>query len=160
MRVAYAQPGTLPSAFAPVPVYDGRGFGPWAGKSNVRGAPGTSPVPVAGMDFGGAGLVVNGGPVRGGGAGYAHGSGTMPGPWFPQQWYLTQLDGATLVSGNDQTMSVYSDNQMPIPAADPVGRAALLATPPRFLSRGQLKQPEGSRGPVWPSWLPSMSYGG
>jgi hypothetical protein len=159
-RVAYAQPGALPSAFAPVPAWDGRGFGPWSGTADVSGQPGTQGVPVGLPDFGRTGQQVNGTPVRGGGAGYAQGSGTMPGAWYPQLWHLTQLDGSTLVSGNTQTPSIYSDNQLPIPAADPLGRAALLARPPVFLSGGNLEQPRNSRVPGWPRWLPSMSYGG
>lgn len=158
-RIAYAQPGALPSAFSPVPAPDGRGFGPWQGKGAVRGQPGTMGVPTGLPDFGREGHVVNGHSVRGHGAGYAQGSGTMPPVWYPQLWYLDQLDGSTLVSGNTQTPSVYSDNQMPIPAADPRGRAAMLARPPVFLSRGNLEQPAPS-GPRWPRWLPSLSYGG
>jgi hypothetical protein len=162
MRIAYAQPGAVCSAFAPVPAWAGFGLGPWAAKQNVSGQPGTQGVPAGLPDFGDAGLHVNGQPVRGGGAGYAHGSGTMPGVWYPQQWYLTTLDGFTLrpESGNQQAPSVYSDNQMPVPAANPLGRAAVLARPPVFLSGGNLEQPAGSRGPAWPRWLPGMSYGG
>lgn len=157
-RIAYAQPGALPSAFAPVPAPDGRGFGPWSGKSAVHGQPGTQGVPAGLPDFGRDGQTVNGVSVRGGGAGYASGSGTMPGVWYPQLWYLDQLDGSTLVSGNTQTPSVYSDNQMPIPAADPRGRAALLARPPVFLGSRNLEQPKAATR--WPSWLPTLSYGG
>lgn len=157
-RIAYAQPGTLPSAFNPLPAPDGRGFGPWSGKSAVRGQPGTQGVPAGLADFGRSGQVVNGVSVRGSGAGYASGSGTMPPVWYPQLWYLDQLDGSTLVSGNTQTPSVYSDNQLPIPAADPRGRAALLARPPVFTGPRNVEQPKGT--PRWPSWLPTLSYGG
>lgn len=160
-RVAYAQPGTLPSAFCPVPAPDGRGFGPWDGSpGDPQGQPGTMGVPTGLSDFGRDGQVVNGLPVRGSGAGYNQGSGTMPPVWYPSLYWQQALTGSTLVSGNTQTPSVYSDNQMPIPAADPSGRAALLARPPVFLSGGNLEQPAGSRGPQWPRWLPSMSYGG
>jgi hypothetical protein len=117
-------------------------------------------VPTGLPDFGHDGLVVNGHSVRGGGAGYAQGSGTMPGAWYPTKYWLSGLSGSTLVSGNTQTPCIYSDNQMPVPAADPRGRAAMLARPPMFLSRGDLPQPEGSRGPQWPRWLPTLSYGG
>jgi len=158
-RIAYAVPGALPSAFLPVPAPSGRGFGPWDA-GDVNGQPGTMGVPTGLPDFGRDGQVVNGHSVRGGGAGYAQGSGTMPGVWYPSKYWQPGLDGSTLVSGNTQTPSIYSDNQMPIPAADPRGRAALLARPPMFLSRGNLEQPEGSRGPQWPRWLPVLSYGG
>jgi hypothetical protein len=161
-RVAYAiSGGALPSAFCPVPAYDGRGFGPWDGSpDDPQGQPGTLGVPTGLPDFGAAGQVVNGQSVRGGGAGYSQGSGTMPGVWYPQLYWQQHLSGSTLVSGNTQTPSIYSDNQMPVPARDPVGRAAILARPPVFLSGGDLRQPAGSRGPRWPNWLPSMSYGG
>jgi hypothetical protein len=160
-RIAYAMPGVLPGAFRPIPVYDGRNFGPWdATPGDPQGQPGTMGVPVGLPDFGKDGQVVNGQSVRGGGGGYAQGSGTMPGAWYPNLYWLSKLSGSTLVSGNTQTPSVYSDNQMPIPATDPVGRAALLASPPVFLSRGNLEQPPGSRGSDWPRWLPTMSYGG
>lgn len=159
-RVAYAMSGgPLPSAFLPRPVPDGRGFGPWDA-GDVNGQPGTMGVPAGLPDFGKEGQRVNGVSVRGGGAGYSQGSGTMPPVWYPSTYWQDHLDGSTLVSGNTQTPSIYSDNQMPIPAADPRGRAALLARPPVFLSRGNLEQPAGSRGPQWPRWLPTMSYGG
>lgn len=161
MRIAYAAPGAVNSAFAPIPAWDGRGFGPWAGKQAVEGQPGTMGVQSGTPDFGEQGLTVNGIPVRGGGGGYAQGSGTMRGgAWYPQLYWLRQLDGATLVSGNTQTPSIYSDNQMPVPAADPLGRAAVLATAPVFLGQREIRQPSGSKGTSkWPSWLPRPGYG-
>ena len=161
-RIAYAQPGALPSAFAPIPAWPGLGFGPFEGKGNVTGQPGTQAVPTGQPEFP-QGVAVNGARVRGAGGGaYAHGSDTMrSGAWYPQQWYLSKLDGSTLAQGNPQAMSVWSDNQMPIPASDPAGAAALLAFPPFFLGSRQVYQPPGSRGPVWKSWnLPTLSYGG
>jgi hypothetical protein len=153
MRVAYTCPGATSTAHTPVPVYDGRGFGPWAGKDNVIGQPGTQAVPAGLPDFGSAGLTVNGQPVRGAGAGYNQGSGTMPNVWYPQLYYLRQLDGSTLVS-TGQGPSVYSDNQMPVPARDPLGRAALLGVPPSFLGQANVQggPPLASKGPAWPDW--------
>jgi len=160
-RIAYAQPGYLPSAFSPVPAHDGRGFGPWdASPGDPQGQPGTMGVPVGLPDFGHSGQQVNGGHVRAGGAGYNAGSDTMPPVWYPSLYWQQHLTGSTLVSGNTQTPCVYSDNQMPIPASDPAGRAALLARPPVFLSGGNLEQPAGSKGGSWPRWLPTLSYGG
>ena len=156
-RIAYAQPGTLPSPFCPVPAYSGYGLGPWANGGNVDGQPGTMGVPSGTPDFPG-GIRVNGAPVRGYGGGNAAGTGTMPPVWYPQLYWLTKLDGATLVSGNSQAMSVYSDNQMPVPAADPIGRAALLARPPVFTGSRTVSQP--ARVTSWPSWLSTASYGG
>jgi hypothetical protein len=153
VRIAYTSPGATSTAHTPVPAYDGRGFGPWSGKDNVTGQPGTQAVPAGLPDFGSAGMVVNGQPVRGAGAGYNQGSGTMPNVWYPQLYYLRQLDGFTLVNVG-QGPSVYSDNQMPVPARDPLGRAAVLGYPPQFLGQRQVKdgrQP-GSKGPRWPNW--------
>lgn len=161
-RVAYALPGVNSSAFLPVPAWDGRGLGPWDATpgGDPQGQPGTMGVPTGLPDFGRDGRQVNGVPVRGGGAGYAMGSGTMPPVWYPSLYWQQHLTGSTLVSDNTQTPSIYSDNQLPIPVADPVGRAALLSRPPVFLSRGNLEQPSGSKGPQWPRWLPTLSYGG
>lgn len=146
-------------AFAPVPAYDGRGCGPWSNTAGVSGQPGTLGVSAGLGDFGAAGLQANGVSIRGGGAGYSAGSGTMPAVWYPSLYWLTRLDGATLTVPG-QGPSVYSDNQMPVPAASPLGRAAVLAKPPVFLGQKNLKQPKGSKGPAWPSWLPRMGYGG
>jgi hypothetical protein len=144
-RVAYLMPGAVSAAFTPVPACDGRGFGPWQGKAAVAGQPGTLGVPTGLPDFGNAGAVVNGHSVRGGGAGYAQGSGTMPGVWYPSLYWLRGLDGFTLnVPG--QAPSIFSDNQMPVPAANPIGAAAVLAKPPVFLGQGQVANPPGSKG--------------
>lgn len=152
-RVAYKSPGATCSAHTPIPAYDGRGCGPWSNTGNVEGQPGTLGVPCGLPDFGAGGLAVNGVSVRGGGAGYAQGSGTMPLAWYPQLYWLRRLDGFTLGTAG-QGPSVYSDNQMPVPARDPLGRAALMAAPPVFLGQAQVieKQPLGSKGPRWPSW--------
>jgi len=158
-RIAYSAPGAMSSAHAPVPAYDGRGFGPWSGKALVAGQPGTLGVPAGTPDFGKEGLTVNGHSVRGGGGGYAQGSGTMPGAWFPSLYWLRGLDGSThTVPG--QGLAIWSDNQMPVPAADPLGAAAVTARPPVFLGQRQVAQPAGSKGPAWPSWIPRRNYGG
>ena len=151
-RIAYLAPGATSTAMTPVPASDGRGFGPWSGKAAVEGQPGTMGVPAGLPDFGDAGLTVNGISVRGGGAGYAQGSGTMKsGAWYPSLYWLRGLDGSTLTTPG-QGPSVYSDNQMPVPAADPTGRAAVLARPPVFLGQADVYQPAGSKGPRFPSW--------
>lgn len=152
MRVAYTCPGATSTAHTPVPALDGRGCGPWQNTGNVHGQPGTQAVPAGLPDFGDAGLTVNGQSVRGWGGGYAQGSGTMRmRAWFPPLYFLARLDGSTLTVPG-QGPSVYSDNQMPVPAADPVGRAAVLARPPLFLGQGQVYGPGGSKGPGFPSW--------
>jgi hypothetical protein len=146
-------------AFTPVPAYDGRNMGPWEAKGAVSGQPGTQGIPTGTPDFGTEGLTVNGHSVRGGGAGYGQGSGTMRAQvWYPAEYYERRLTGSTLtVQG--QGPSVYSDNQMPVPAASPFGRAAVLARPPVFLGQTNLAQPAGSKGPAWASWIPTAGYG-
>jgi hypothetical protein len=153
MRIAYACPGATSLAFTPVPAMDGRGNGPWANSQATMGQPGTMGVPAGLPEFGAGGLQANGAHIRGAGAGYSQGSSTMPGVWYPSLYWQRGLSGFTLnVPG--QGPSIYSDNQMPVPAALPWGVAAVLAKPPTFLGNQQVQQPPGSKGPAWPSWLP------
>lgn len=160
-RIAYAFTGAPPSmAFTPVPAYDGRNMGPWEAKGNVSGQPGTRGIPAGTPDFGTEGLTVNGHSVRGGGGGYAQGSGTMRAQaWYPSMYFERKLAQSTLTVAG-QGVSIYSDNQMPVPAADPSGRAAIMARPPVFLGQRTLQQPAGSKGPAWPPWLPRLGFGG
>lgn len=158
MRTAYACPGATSMAFTPVPARDGRGCGPWENSQATAGQPGTMGIPAGLPEFGAGGMQVNGVHVRGAGPGAAHGSSTMPPVWYPSLYWQRTLSGFTLnVPG--QAMSIYSDNQMPVPAALPFGRAAVLARPPTFLGQSQVKQPAGSKGPAWPAWLARVRYG-
>lgn len=158
-RIAYTAPGATSAAFTPIPANDGRNLGPWQVKDNVSGQPGTMGVPTGLTDFGAAGLTANGQSVRGGGAGYASGSGTMRAQvWYPSLYWQRSLSQSTLTVPG-QGPAVYSDNQMPVPAASALGRAAVLAKPPTFLGQRQVKQPAGSKGPAWPDWLPRFHYG-
>jgi hypothetical protein len=158
-RIAYACPGATSMAFTPVPASDGRGDGPWSNSAATSGQPGTQGIPTGTPEFGTEGQVVNGISVRGAGAGYASGSGTMRAQvWYPSQYYQRRLDGFSLnIPGGGP--SIYSDNMMPVPAATPFGRAAVLAKPPTFLGQRQVQQPAGSKGPAWPDWLPRFNYG-
>lgn len=157
-RVAYACPGATSTALTPVPARDGRGLGPWEAKGTVSGQPGTLGVPAGLPEFGEGGLQANGARIRGGGAGYAQGSSTMPPVWYPSLYWQRALAQSTLTVPG-QGPSVYSDNQMPVPAALPFGRAAVLARPPTFLGQAQVPQPAGSKGHPWPSWLARVRYG-
>lgn len=146
-RWAYAAPGAVSLAQLPVPA---RNASAYSYKGAVTGQPGTQAVPCGLPDFGTAGATVNGLPVRGGGAGYASGSGTMPLVWYPQLYYQRTLlspgERASFAGG----VSVYSDNQMPVPARDPLGRAAMLAAPPVFLGQNAIAQPPpGYSAPSW-----------
>lgn len=150
MRIAYTVPGVPAStAFTPVPVYAGQGLGPWANGTDVSGQPGTMGVPAGMPDFGDAGATVNGVSVRGSGAGYASGSGTYGlGAWYPQLYWLRKARNSLNTPGMGP--SIYSDNQMPVPAADPLGVSAVMARPPVFL--GQRDVPQPPAGPRWWNW--------
>lgn len=152
-RIAYRTPGATSSAMTPVPAHDGRGNGPWSNSAQTAGQPGTLGIDAGLPEFHG-GLVVNGGQVRGGGGGYAQGSSTMRNQlWFPSLYWQRHLAGFTLnVPG--QGPSIYSDNQMPVPAAVPAGRAAVMFRPPVFLGQQQLEQPAGSKGHGWKTYVP------
>jgi hypothetical protein len=152
-RIAYRTPGATSMAMTPVPAHDGRGNGPWSNSAQVAGQPGTLGVP-AGLPEFGDGLRVNGAQVRGGGGGYAQGSSTMRSQvWFPSLYWQRELAGFTLnVPG--QGPSVYSDNQMPVPAASPFAAAAVLFRPAVRLGQQQVAQPAGSKGSAWPTWMP------
>lgn len=159
-RIAYTVPGAVCTAMTPLPAYDGRGCGPWANSDAVSGQPGTQAVPVGTPDFGDAGLTVNGHSVRGGGGGYAQGSGTMRSKaWYPSQYFLRRLCGATFTVPG-QGLAVWSDNQMPVPAAMPAGTAAVLAKPATRLGQRQVAQPPGPKAPArWANWLPGSGFG-
>jgi hypothetical protein len=119
-------------------------------KSAVTGQPGTQGVPCGLPDFGTAGLAANGVRLRGGGAGYAMGSDTMPLVWYPQLYYQRTLLNPGSESSFAGGVSIWSDNQMPVPAADPLGRAAVLGMPPVFLGQQAIAQPPpGYSSPSW-----------
>lgn len=139
--IRYTVPGATSGAFVPVPAATTAVV---AYKHEVDGQPGTRGVPAAPAELAGE---VNGLPAR---SGYSGGSSMMPPVWYPQQYFERHLSETPLVS-------VYSDNQMPVPAADPRGRAAIMARPPSFLGQSQLAQPRAL--PKWSNWLPSKGYG-
>lgn len=140
--IRYAVPGATSSAFVPVPAATTAVV---QFKMEVTGQPGTQGIPVGLTDFGEQGQVVNGIPVRGAGAGYNQGSGTMPPVWYPQLYYERRLSEVPEVS-------IYSDNQMPVPAADPRGVAGVMFRPPLWLGQAQVTQPQ--RLPRWANWTP------
>lgn len=140
--VRYVVPGATSSAFVPVPAATTAVV---RYKHEVTGQPGTQAIGTGLADFGAAGQVVNGIPVRGAGAGYNQGSGTMPAVWFPQLYYERALSELPEVS-------IYSDNQMPVPAMDPRGVAARMARPPQFLGQAQVAQARAM--PKWGNFLP------
>lgn len=141
--IRYVVPGATSGAFVPVPAATTAVV---AYKTEVAGQPGTLGIPAPYSDFGQDGQVVNGVSVRGAGAGYAQGSGTMPPVWYPQLYYERRL------SEDTGGVSPYSDNQLPVPAADPRGVAAMMARPAQFMGQAQLVQPRAM--PKWANWLP------
>jgi hypothetical protein len=141
--IIYTVPGATSTAFVPVPAAT---TAKMAYKTGTVGQPGTQGIPAGPAEIAGT---VNGAPVR---SGYSGGTSMMPGVWYPQLYYSPSL------WPNSADVSIYSDNQMPIPAADPRGKAAVLARPPVFLGQAQVVQPKGL--PRWANWLPTASYGG
>lgn len=140
--IRYVVPGVSSSAFVPVPAATTAKI---AVHHGVSGQPGTRGIPVGPGEVSAS---VNGTVIR---SGYSGGSGTMPAVFYPQQYYERGLSELPPVS-------VYSDNQMPVPATDPVGKAAVLAVPPRFLGQAQIQA--GKALPKWPDWLSAPDYGG
>jgi len=148
VRWGYVTTGAPPTtAVAPLPAMTPAMI---SYKSAVAGQPGTQGVPAGLPDFGMNGLQANGVRLRGGGAGYNSGSDTMPLVWYPQLWYQRTLLNPGSRSSFAGGIRVWSDNQMPVPAASPLGVAAKLAMPPVFLGQRDIPQPPtGFRAPGW-----------
>lgn len=140
--VRYVVPGATSGAFVPVPAATTAVV---RYKMEVTGQPGTQAIPAGLADFGAGGQTVNGVSVRGAGAGYNQGSNTMPPVWYPQLYYERHLSEVPEVS-------IYSDNQMPVPAMDPRGVAARMARPPQFLGQQQVTQARAM--PKWANFMP------
>jgi hypothetical protein len=146
VRIAYTVPGATSSAFTPIPCINGAALNY---KGSVVGQPGTQgiPAPYPGTFNDLHPQEYAGGPSE---------SVAMPPVMYPQLWYQRTLDipGAEVVTGG---MAVFSDNQMPIPARLPWGKAARLAKPPTFLGQRQVQQPRAL--PRWADWLPGRDFG-
>lgn len=140
--IRYVVPGATSSAFVPVPAATTAKI---AYKTAVHGQPGTQGVPTGLQEVNGE---VNGSRVT---SGFSD-TRMMPGVWYPQLWFETCLYPSAAA------VSIYSDNQMPVPAADPRGKAAVLARPPVFLGSKTLTA--GKALPKWANWIPTPNYGG
>jgi hypothetical protein len=140
--IRYTVPGATSSAFVPVPA--AVAGGKTAYKNAVHGQPGTQGIPAPPCEVTGT---VNGATVT---SGYSGGTRMMPPVWFPQLYFETVLS-------EKPNVSVYSDNQMPVPAANPLGHAARLSRPAVFLGQAQLQQPKSL--PKWANWVPSRNGG-
>jgi hypothetical protein len=108
--IAYQLPGATSTAFLPVPAKYGSTWMSY--KQDTEGQPGTQGIP-APRDQCGPGadgsIFLGGGPS---------GSKNMPPHWYPTLYYQRQLPAPDLfpAGANYGGPSVYSDNQMPIPA--------------------------------------------
>jgi hypothetical protein len=146
MRIAYTVPGATSSAFTPIPCINGAALNY---KGGVVGQPGTQgvPAPYPGTFNDLHPAEYGGGPSE---------SVAMPPVMYPQLWYQRTLDipGSQVITGG---MAIQSDNQMPIPARLPWGKAARLAKPPTFLGQRQIQQPRAL--PRWADWLPGRDFG-
>lgn len=146
MRIAYTVPGATSSAFTPIPCINGSTLNY---KGGVVGQPGTRGIPAP---YPGTFNDLNphqygGGPSE---------SVAMPPVIYPNQYYQQTLDipGDQVITGG---MAIQSDNQMPIPARLPWGKAARLAKPPTFLGQHQIQQPRAL--PRWADWIPTRDFG-
>lgn len=79
-------------------------------KQALTGSPGTTAVPAPNNDIPQDRYQVSA----------DHRSSDAPPYWWPQLWYEDQLPGLPFPAGaNDAGVSVYSNNQIPVPAIDP-----------------------------------------
>src|SRR6266702_2487422 len=147
MRIAYTVPGAPPStAFTPIPCVNASTLNY---KGGVVGQPGTLGVPSPRPDVPGNNDI-SGYPFAGG---YST-SGAMPPVFYPNLYYQATLE---IPGAEAAPVQIHSDNQMPVPANDPRGRAAVLAKPPKFLGTRQVTARKVI--PRWADWLASPSFG-
>lgn len=123
--------GKLGAAIIPAPAGDARAYQSWG---RVSGSPGTvrigapSPAGVPEMY-----------PFQA-----LHKSADAPDAWRPGVYYQP-------APAAPPDVSVYSDNQMPVPAATPTGTPAIMLRHPTFL--GQRQVPAINQTPWFPPWL-------
>lgn len=147
MRIAYTVPGATSSAFTPIPCINGSALNY---KGSVVGQPGTQGIPAP---YPGTFNDITPHEYTGG----QSESTAMPPVMYPQLWYQRTLDipGAQVITGGMQVLT--GENQMPIPARLPWGKAARLAKPATFLGQKQVQQPRNL--PRWADWLPGRDFG-
>lgn len=132
MRITTLGPAArLGGAILPVPARDARAYQTWG---TVFGAPGTVPIPA---------------PLPAGTPQFyaftaLHRSSDAP-PWWRPAIYFQRLVNATRPN-----VSVYSDNQMPVPARTGSGRPAVMLRRPTFLRQRQVGAVNGI--PTFP-WI-------
>jgi hypothetical protein len=120
MRITTLGPaGRLRAAILPVPARDARAY---QDRGTIYGSPGTVPVPApwpAGVSQDWTHHAL-------------HRSSDAPPEWRPSIYYQRGPNGT------HPSVSVESDNQMPVPAKDATGRPAVMARRPQFLRQRQV----------------------
>jgi hypothetical protein len=117
------------------------GFGSWASRGTVHGQPGTEPVtaprPAAVSQDASHGVT-------------RHRSSDSPDLIYPALYFeVIEENPAIVPTGR---VMIVSDNMMPMPAIDPRGLPAVMATkPPRLGGQGQVSQPYAVQN--WPKWV-------
>ena len=134
MRITSEGPtALLGAATVPVPARLGQGYQSWG---QVVGCPGTDaiPAPPPAAVRQGIAYQTSGDPTST--------SKDAPPSWRPSIYYQPHLAAPPDVS-------VYSDNQLPIPASPPVGKPYVAARRPTFLGQQQVG---------WPVTAPAYSW--
>lgn len=134
-------PATVPGHAAAVPHLNRlAGSGAQQYKDGLTGQPGTQSIPVD------TGWVPRSGPAAHAQMGLSR-SGDAPQAFYPNLYWARPQ--AQFWPGAGTPVSVQSGNLMPVPAVDPRGIPATLATP--MLQRGQAQIQAIPNLPLWPN---------
>lgn len=160
--IAYAPPPVPPDQLvrggqAPVPVAHAgawllpapaQGFGSWASAGKLTGQPGTQAISASEPA-----AVPQGSWAQGS----TRSSRYAPDAIYPALYYQSPAEisgpnGAPGLLYNTAQISLISDNALPVPAVDPRGLPAVMATPPpRVGGQGAVTQPYAVQN--WPKWV-------
>lgn len=125
-----------------------QGFGSWSSRGRTHGQPGTEQVQAA------APAAV---PQGGWAQGSQRSSRYAPDVIYPALYYQenseqTGPNGSPGLIYNSSQVAYVSDNALPVPAVDPRGLPAVMATaPPRVGGQGTVTQPYAIQN--WPKWV-------
>lgn len=125
-----------------------QGFGSWSSRGRTHGQPGTEQVQAA------APAAV---PEGGWAQGSQRSSRYAPDVIYPALYYQenseqTGPNGSPGLIYNSSQVAYVSDNALPVPAVDPRGLPAVMATPPpRVGGQGLVSQPYAIQN--WPKWV-------
>jgi hypothetical protein len=115
-----------------------RGAADYASRGMINGSPGTMPIAAprpGGVPQDSTGLAIDGGDSR---------SSDAPPVWYPGVYY----ENNTASPPEHAPVSILSDNQMPMPAVNPLGPPAVLQGRPRM--GGQFSIPNRAASPAFP----------